>query len=125
MIDACFDAINDDLNTPIAISKLFDGAKIINSVYAGTEKLNIEDIEELKQFYNDIVFTILGLKQEQSSAGNNSLFDELVDMVLNLRLEAKANKDFALSDKIRDNLTNLGFEIKDKKDGFEWNLKEK
>ena len=125
MMDACFDAINDDLNTPIAISKLFDGAKIINSVYAGTEKLKIEDIEELKEFYNNIVFTILGLKQEQSSAGDNTVFVELVDMVLNLRLEAKTNKDFALSDKIRDNLTNLGFEIKDKKDGFEWNLKEK
>jgi len=125
MIDACFDAINDDLNTPIAISKLFDGAKIINSVYSNTEKLNAKDIETIKQFYNDIVFTILGLKQEKSSANNNSVFDELVDMVLNLRLEAKANKDFALSDKIRDNLTNLGFEIKDKKDGFEWDLKEK
>ena len=125
MMDACFDAINDDLNTPIAISKLFDGAKIINSVYAETEKLNIEDIETLKKFYNDVVFTILGLKQEQSSAGDNAVFDELVDMILNLRLEAKANKDFAMSDKIRDNLTSLGFEIKDKKDGFEWNLKEK
>ena len=125
MINACFDAINDDLNTPIAISKLFDGAKIINSVYAGNETLNSEDIEELKQFYNDIVFTILGLQQEQSSSSNNTVFDELVDMVLNLRLEAKANKDFAMSDKIRDNLTDLGFEIKDKKDGFEWNLKEK
>ena len=125
MINACFDAINDDLNTPIAISKLFDGAKIINSVYSNTEKLNAKDIETLKQFYNNVVFTILGLKQDKSSANNNSVFDELVDMVLNLRLEAKANKDFALSDKIRDNLTNLGFEIKDKKDGFEWDLKEK
>jgi len=124
MMDACFNAINDDLNSPIAISKLFDGAKIINSVYAETETLTEEDIETLKKFYKDIVFEILGLKQEQTASADNSVLDSVVDMVLNLRLEAKANKDFAMSDKIRDNLTKLGFEIKDKKDGFEWNLKE-
>ena len=124
MMDACFDAINDDLNSPIAISKLFDGAKIINSVYAEKETLTEKDIETLKQFYKDIVFEILGLKKEETDSNNNSVLNDVVDMVLNLRLEAKANKDFAMSDKIRDNLTKLGFEIKDKKDSFEWNLKE-
>jgi cysteinyl-tRNA synthetase len=124
IIQGFFDAINDDLNTPIAISKLFDGTKLINSVYAQTETLSSDDIEILKKFYQDAVFNILGLKKEQSLSNDNKVLDDVVDLILNLRLEAKANKDFALSDKIRNRLTEFGFEIKDKKDGFEWNLKE-
>ena len=60
----CFDALNDDLNSPIAIAHLFDGVKIINSIKAGKEKISAKDLEDLKSFYNSMVFDILGLKEE-------------------------------------------------------------
>jgi len=120
----CFDALNDDFNTPILIGNLFDGVKIINSIYDGKEKINEENLNILKTFFNDIIINILGLKPElESNSENEEILNQVVDLLLNLRLSAKANKDFATSDRIRNELTKIGFEIKDKKDGFEWELK--
>ncbi len=122
--NSCYEAINDDLNTPILIANLFDGVKIINSIYDGKEKINQENLLIIKQIYNDFVFNILGLKDEaKNSVENQETLKNVVDLLLNIRLSAKQNKDFATSDKIRQELGKLGFEIKDKKDGFEWELK--
>jgi len=120
----CFDAINDDLNTPVLMAHLFDGVKFINSVAAGTESITADDLGELKKLYQDFVFEITGLLNESDNtqAGENKL-DEVINILLNTRLEAKKNKDFATSDRIRDQLTKAGIIIKDTKDGFEWELK--
>ena len=120
----CFDAINDDLNTPILFAHLFDGVKFINSVAAGNESISDEDLLELKKLYNDSVFEIAGLQSEtENKLENNDKLDELMDVFLNTRIEAKKNKDFATSDKIRDMLNQAGITIKDTKDGSEWELK--
>lgn len=119
----CFAALNDDLNTPILISHLFTGIKIINSVAAGKKSINKEDLEKLKKLYSDIVFNILGLKKIEKKKSSNNISSELVNLILNIRLDAKKNKDFATSDKIRNELNELGFIVKDKKDGFEWERK--
>jgi cysteinyl-tRNA synthetase len=113
-----YEAINDDLNTAIVISHLFDAVRVINSVYAGTEKLTADDITKLKWLMHTFVFDILGLKAEDKS--NNNDLDGLMQMILELRANAKANKDFATSDKIRDELIRLNFVIKDEKDKTTW-----
>jgi len=115
-------AMNDDLNTPVAIAQMFDLVRTINSVYAGNEQFTLQNIEEIKLFYNEFVFNILGLQTDQNSGANTELMGKVVDLLLNLRIEMKAKKDFATSDKIRNELTALGFEIKDKKDGFDWKI---
>lgn len=119
-----YDAMNDDLNSAVVISQLFEAATVINSAIAGSIKLTKEDTEELKSLFDLFLFDILGMKDETKSGDNNSYesFSKAVDILLNLRAEAKANKDWALSDKIRDELTQAGFEIKDGKDGSEWRL---
>ena len=120
----CFDAIDDDLNTPILFAHLFDGVKFINSVSAGNESINADDLLELKQLYTDFVFEIAGLKNENTNASDNdNKLDAIMDILLNTRIDAKKNKDFATSDKIRDMLSNAGIIIKDTKDGSEWELK--
>jgi len=115
---ACLDALNDDLNTAIAISHLFDAARIINSVYAGHEQLTAEDIEGLKQFLHETTFEILGLVPEEKKESDGT--DGLMGLLLDLRKQAKATRDFATADKIRDALLGLGFTIKDEKDGTTW-----
>ncbi|HKM93539.1 MAG TPA: cysteine--tRNA ligase [Prolixibacteraceae bacterium] len=120
---ACYDAMNDDLNSPIAIANLFDGVRIINSLIDGKEQINSTDLNTLKALFNTFVFDVFGLQAEESNSANNDVLGKVVDLLLNLRMDAKANKDWATSDKIRNELTALGFEIKDKKDGFEWELK--
>jgi cysteinyl-tRNA synthetase len=122
--EKCFAALNDDLNSPIAIAHLFDGVKMINSVKAGTEKISATDLAEMKLFYHSVVFDILGLKPEQTAdSGESEILAGVVELLINVRNEAKANKNWATSDKIRNELNNLGIELKDTKDGVEWKLK--
>jgi cysteinyl-tRNA synthetase len=119
----CYEALNDDLNTPILIAHLFDGVRMINSLAAGTEFITAEDLENLKALYNTLVFDVLGLQKEGAAdGGNNELLDKVIAFLLETRNEAKKNKDWATADKIRDELTNLGIVVKDTKDGFEWEI---
>ena len=118
----CFDAINDDLNTPILFAHLFDGVKYINSVAAGTESITAADLEDLKKLYHDFVYKIAGLKNENASSAGKDKLDEVLTLLLNLRMEAKKNKDFATADKIRDQLKEMSIIVKDTKDGFEWKI---
>ena len=122
--EKCFAALNDDLNSPIAIAHLFDGVKMINLIKAGAEKISACDLSDLKSFFNTVVFEILGLKDEKTeNSEKNHIFEGAINLLLKLRMEAKASKDWATADKIRDGLNFLGVEIKDTKDGFEWSLK--
>ncbi len=121
--EKCLAALFDDLNSPIAISYLFDGVKIINSIKSGNGRVSTEDLKELQDFYDTVVFKILGLKNEESNvSGNDSILNNVVDLLLKLRVEAKNNKEWDTADKIRNELLEMGIEIKDTKDGFEWKL---
>ena len=119
----CFEAMNDDLNTPIVISHLFEAARIINSSLGGQMDLSAENIQDLKALFELFLFDLLGIVDELKD-GNASYesFAKAIDLLLEMRMQAKQNKDWATSDKIRNELTSLGFEIKDTKDGFEWKL---
>jgi cysteinyl-tRNA synthetase len=119
----CYDAMNDDMNTALVISHLFDASRAINQIADKKATISAADLAELKETYNLFMFDILGLSEERgSSNGREEAFGKVVDMLLEQRLVAKANKDWATSDKIRDTLAALGFEIKDTKDGTTWKL---
>lgn len=118
----CKEAMDDDLNTPVVISHLFDAAKAINTVYDGKGTLSASDLNELKATFQTYMSDILGLKTEQGDTKYLDSYKKAIDLILSLRLEAKQNKNWALSDKIRDELASYGFSIKDTKDGFEWSL---
>ena len=120
----CYDAMNDDLNSPIVIAHLFDAARAINSVKDGKATISGEDLKELQDVFHTFVFDILGIKDEAASGGsnNNEAFGKAMDLLLTIRQQAKANKDWATSDKIRNELAAIGFDIKDTKDGAEWKL---
>ncbi|MBR2368914.1 MAG: cysteine--tRNA ligase [Paludibacteraceae bacterium] len=120
--EKCDEAMNDDLNSPIAISHLFDACKAINSISDGKATISAEDLEELKSVFKLYIEDIFGLKTDAKSDAGTDAYKKAIDLLLNIRLEAKRNKDWGTSDKIRNELTALGFSIKDTKDGFEWSL---
>ncbi len=123
LVEKCFQAMNDDLNTPTLISHLFDGVRMINSVAAGQEHIDAANLDKLKKLYHDLVFTILGLKKENESAGkDHEVLGKVLDMVMSIRTEAKQKKDWATSDKIRDELKAAGVNVKDTKEGYEWSV---
>jgi len=123
--EKCADAMDDDLNTPIVISHLFDSTKVINSLADGKATISADELKELRDVWQTYAIDILGLQlAESGSAGNSNTaaYNGAIDLLLNIRLDAKRNKDWGTSDRIRNSLTELGFKIKDTKDGFEWTL---
>ncbi|MGL4333276.1 MAG: cysteine--tRNA ligase [Bacteroidales bacterium] len=119
----CYEAMNDDLNTPIVISHLFEATTLINKALIGDESMTQADIEAITALFKTFLFEIMGMVEEAKAGGANvEAYGKAVDMLLELRQQAKANKDWATSDKIRNELQALGFEIKDGKEGTTWRL---
>ena len=117
----CKAAMDDDLNSPIVISVLFDAVRLINQSYDGQQTISAADLEELRRVMHLYVFDILGLRDDLAG-DNNRLLGQLIDTVLDIRMQAKQAKDWATSDRIRDSLTALGIKVKDRKDGSDWEL---
>lgn len=113
----CYDAMNDDFNSPVLIAELFEASRVINSVYDNKLKIDAKNLELLKKLMNDFIIDVLGLKNEQ--AANDDL-PKVLDMIVGLRNGAKINKDYATSDRIRDGLQQIGFQLKDGKEGTTW-----
>ena len=120
----CYDAMNDDLNSPMVISALFDACRVINTVNDHKASITAEVAQALREVFHTFAFNILGLTESSgtSNKAREEAFGKVVDMLLEQRRQAKAEKNWALSDKIRDDLAALGFEVKDTPDGFAWSL---
>ncbi len=121
----CFEAMDNDFNTPVLIAELFEGVKHINSIKDGKESITQADLKELKELYFGLCYDVLGLKNDNAASSSDKekqIIANLVDIVQNLRKEAKAQKNYALSDEIRDKLKEAGVNIKDTKDGYEFSI---
>ena len=125
----CYDAMNDDLATPLVLSYLFEACTVVNKLIDHKATICPDCLKELKDTMHLFAEDILGLSNLKSQTSNlnsdnarEEAFGKVVDMVLELRAKAKANKDWATSDKIRDELAAAGFEVKDTKDGVTWKL---
>jgi len=117
--ELCFDALNDDFNTPIALAHLFDLSRVINQVNDGKESFSQEDIAVAKKLFETLLFSIFGLRDEKGK-DDSHLIDYLMDTILEIRKQAKENKDYATADKIREELEKLNIQIKDSKEGSSW-----
>lgn len=120
----CYEAMNDDLSSPIVISHLFDAVRHINTILAGDATITAEDLAELKEVFSVFMFDIMGLtlEGEAASSADNEAYGKAVELLLQLRQEAKGRKDWTTADFIRNRLTEIGFEVKDTKEGAKWRL---
>ena len=118
--EKCYEALDDDLNSPVLLSHLFEGVRIVNSIIDGSEKIDASGLESLKELFNTFVFEILGLKDEDTGTGDEKLTDDLMKIIIELRQAAKNNKDWTTSDKIREELNKIGITLKDRKGGVDW-----
>ena len=114
--NSCYDAMNDDFNTPILIANLFEAVKVINHIKEQNASLTVPDLLAFKKALNGFVFDVLGLTNENSE-DNSEKINGVVELLIKLRKEARENKDWALSDQIRDELIVLGIQLKDGKEG--------
>lgn len=118
----CYDAMNDDFNSPILISHLFEGVRLVNVIKEGKEQINAEDLALFTSLLHAFVFDVLGLESTNTLAANNDKLEGVVNMLIQMRNEARANKDFAMSDHIRDELAKLDIQLKDGKEGTSFSL---
>ncbi len=123
----CYEALDDDLNTPVVIAALFDACGMINRIKDGHDKATQADIDALRRLFDTFLGDILGVTDELGAASVGSgarlkPFEDAVELLLQIRAEAKAKKDWATSDLIRDRLKEIGFNVKDTRDGWEWSL---
>lgn len=97
------DAINDDMNMPVAISIVWEIAK---------EKEKSNDFYELIKKFD----SVLSLDLDKNDKEDINIPED-IKLILNERKDARENKDFAKSDELRDKLKELGYIVKDTKDG--------
>lgn len=123
IFNGVYDALCDDINTPIALSFIFEAVKLINSAKDRKLTLTKDDLETLIRLIDDIVFGVFGLKDESGvECSDKGVINGLMEMVLQERAAAKAAKDWPKSDAIRDHLKAIGIVVKDTKDGAEWTI---
>ena len=118
----CYDAMNDDFNSPILIAQLFEGVRFINLLKDNSATLTAVDLKIFSSSMHSFVFDVLGLKEEKADGNNNEKLEGVVNMLIGMRNEARANKDFAMSDQIRDQLIALGIQLKDGKEGTSFSI---
>jgi cysteinyl-tRNA synthetase len=118
----CYNAMNDDFNTPVLIAHLFDAIRAINSANDKNASLTQGDLDLLNKIYQHFVFDVMGLKKEEETGKASNALEAAMQLVLDLRDKAKANKDFATSDEIRNRLTTANIQVKDSKEGTTWSI---
>ena len=125
LVEAVMDALCDDLNTPIAIANLSEAVKLINMSKDKKATLTDGDKKALLKLFDDLVYGVLGLVDEDAAGGSGKAEKALegaMEIVLEDRRKARAAKDWAESDRIRDLLKASGITVKDTKDGATWTL---
>tara|TARA_B110000003_G_scaffold276509_1_gene323416 strand:- start:7298 stop:8776 length:1479 start_codon:yes stop_codon:yes gene_type:complete len=117
----CYDAMNDDFNTPVLISHLFEGVKFVNQIKDEKESISSDDLLILSSTMNAFVFDVLGLLNDVKEKRSDKI-DGVVSLLIKLRKEARVNKNWVLSDQIRDELIELGIKLKDGRDETSYSI---
>ena len=109
-------AMDEDFNTPIALSVIFDLARDINR-----ESTDGLDVEAAQKLLCDLC-KILGLTLKSDDSGLDGNLAPFIDLLLDIREGLRKEKQFELSDRIRDRLDDLGVSIEDTVTGARWKL---
>ncbi len=116
--------MNDDLNTSVALSSLFELVRIANSLVekSGTAAETLGAIDDL---FTHLGGDVLGIVKESypQADGEEKIIDELIKTFIAQRNEARKKKDFATADVIRKKLDEIGVVLEDKPDGTVWRRK--
>ena len=106
------EAMDDDFNTALAISYLYELVKIVNKTDDANKLANVV------KFFDEVVNPILGISfVEEKTSNEEALDDKLINFIISLRKQARDEKRYDLSDQIRDNLSELGITLKDSREG--------
>jgi cysteinyl-tRNA synthetase len=106
-------AMDDDFNTALAISVLFDLSKLAN-YYLLEKNTAVEVIDRFTNEFDEL-FRVLGLTLE-----SEEMLDEEIDTLIEKRNQARKDRNFQLSDQIRDQLKEMNIILEDTPQGTRW-----
>ena len=109
-------AMDEDFNTPIAFSVIFDLARDINR--ESSNGLNVNPAQDLLSE----LAKVLGITLETDNSKADGDIAPYLDLLLEVREGLRKEKQFELSDQIRDRLVDLGVSIEDTSTGARWKL---
>ncbi len=120
-----YDAMNDDLQTPVAISLLFEACHMVNLLVDRKAKVSTADLEQLSRVMHTFTEDILGLTNatpSEAGGAKDAALEKVMSMVLAMRAKARQEKDWATCDSIRDELNAAGVIVKDTPEGTVWEI---
>ena len=117
-----YDSLCDDLNSPVALSYIFEAVNVVNKLKDKSLQINMAGKVLLQKIFKDVLTGILGLEDEQAAGADAATIGGLMDIILQERQAARAEKNWAKCDALRDRLAALGIKVKDTKEGSEWSL---
>lgn len=122
--DELIAAMQDDMNTPMALAKLFDIIRQTNSLLS-KDKLLSQESKELIAVKNEFekLDSFLGLLEKKIEQKASDSSAELIDLLIEVRRDLRTMKQWELADKVRDRLSELGIVLEDSAKGTEWHLK--
>lgn len=117
-------AMNDDLNTAVALSVIFELVRLTNNLLekGGSTKQTLLVIDDLFSRLGGDVLGIVKDEYPQTTGSREELADNLIKILIEQRNNARRNKDFELADATRDSLRQTGIELRDTPDGTEWDI---
>lgn len=115
---SCYEAMDDDFNTPILISHLFEGVRFVNLLKEGSATLKEADLTRFRTMMETFLYDVLGIRNKSEATDTHTeKLDGTIQLLIGMRNKARADRDWALSDQIRDQLAALGIQLKDGKEG--------
>lgn len=116
--ERCYKAMDDDFNTPVLISHLFEALRFISLLRDGKASLTAQDLERFTMLFHGFVFDVLGLSAKDTAPGVHSgKLDGTIALLMDIREQARAGRNWAFSDAIRQGLMHLGIHLEDGPDG--------
>ena len=118
-------AMNDDLNTSVGLSVMFELVRLAQSLLddSGTTKETLNLIDVLFDRLGGDVLGIVKEDYQQDATADEELTDKLVKILIEQRKDARTNKDFSRADQLRNTLDDMGIVLEDKPDMTTWRMK--
>ncbi|MFH1882762.1 MAG: cysteine--tRNA ligase [Planctomycetota bacterium] len=118
-------AMNDDLNTSVALSVMFELVRLAQKLLedSRTTRGTLNIVEVLFDRLGGDCLGIVKEEYQQTGPADEELMDKLVNVLIEQRNEARKNKDFAKADELRTKLDEMGIVLEDKPDMTTWRMK--